>query len=291
MLLKGTKIFAEINLADRVLLSAGTQHSNRVNTITYNHKKVYTPIGEWRLPTKAEHKNLFLQWNDATEYQQISVVKMPDALIKKIEKAKIAACASREDVFAIAETEYWNSECLPPLCNYIQGFLTTDEEPEMHRFFVGLPNLEMVTQDKHDEYTGLHLDSWEAADTLTERTQSRNRICFNLGKEPRYLLVLNLNLRQVFDYMYPKNAIHKEPDYAALLRNEYVHVLEFLHDNPTYPITKIKINPYEAYIAPTENMLHDGSTSGNTAIDIHLTFRAHFQYKPNFQQRLSKFFV
>jgi cephalosporin hydroxylase len=281
----GTKIFAEQQRKDRIMLSAGTMQA-RYDAETTQAKYIIVPRNEWRLPTPAERKALNFGWNDAPTIQQITVVKLPNTLIQLIEKAAIATAQTREEVFAIADSSYWNTTCLPPLEAYLRQWIAADDTLIIHPFFVGAPNLQTVTQDKNDAYTGLHLDSWEAADTLADRAHSRNRICINLGQEPRYFLVFNLNLEQCF-----KHSEHRhDTDFAALKRNEYTYLWEFLYDYPDYPITRIKVEPYEAYIAPTEYMIHDGSTAGNHCLDIHLTFRANFVYRPSFFQKINQLF-
>ena len=39
---------------------------------------------------------------------------------------------------------------------------------------------------------------------------------------------------------------------------------------PDYPVVRLTIRPGEAYIAPTENLIHDGSTLGMTSPDLAL---------------------
>ncbi len=46
---------------------------------------------------------------------------------------------------------------------------------------------------------------------------------------------------------------------------------------PDYPVIKVRVAPGEAYIAPTENMIHDGSTVGKQYPDIHLTLFGYFR--------------
>jgi hypothetical protein len=37
---------------------------------------------------------------------------------------------------------------------------------------------------------------------------------------------------------------------------------------PDYPVVKLRIRPGEAYIAQTENLIHDGSTLGQRGFDL-----------------------
>jgi len=41
-------------------------------------------------------------------------------------------------------------------------------------------------------------------------------------------------------------------------------------------MVRIKVRPGQAYIAPTENIFHDGSTLGTSEVDRHMTCRGHF---------------
>jgi hypothetical protein len=37
---------------------------------------------------------------------------------------------------------------------------------------------------------------------------------------------------------------------------------------PTYPVLRLRVKPGEAYIAPTDNLIHDGSSVGKQFPDI-----------------------
>ena len=54
-------------------------------------------------------------------------------------------------------------------------------------------------------------------------------------------------------------------------------VLNFMRCFPDYPVIRLRIAPNEAYIAPTENIIHDGSTLGKMYFDICLTIRGKFK--------------
>ena len=50
----------------------------------------------------------------------------------------------------------------------------------------------------------------------------------------------------------------------------------FLSNYPDYPVIKIRVSPGEAYIAPTENMIHDGCTINKQFFDVIMTIRGNF---------------
>ena len=45
---------------------------------------------------------------------------------------------------------------------------------------------------------------------------------------------------------------------------------------PNYPVIKVTLKPYEYYIAPTDNCFHDGSTLGNSNLDISIIYSGWF---------------
>jgi hypothetical protein len=45
---------------------------------------------------------------------------------------------------------------------------------------------------------------------------------------------------------------------------------------PDYPVTALTIHPGEAYIAATENLIHDGSSMGLTDPDVLFTILGEF---------------
>lgn len=47
----------------------------------------------------------------------------------------------------------------------------------------------------------------------------------------------------------------------------------FLRKYPEYPVMRLAVMPGEAYIAPTENMIHDGTTECMTVADLQVTVR------------------
>lgn len=65
------------------------------------------------------------------------------------------------------------------------------------------------------------------------------------------------------------------------LNTQNVTIIEntqlFFEYFPNYPVIRIKQNPYEFYIAPTDNCIHDGSTLNTNSLDIVMTYLGHFK--------------
>jgi hypothetical protein len=51
----------------------------------------------------------------------------------------------------------------------------------------------------------------------------------------------------------------------------------FFSHFPDYPVLRVQQKPYQYYIAPTDNCFHDGSTLGNSELDITLIYFGFFK--------------
>jgi hypothetical protein len=133
------------------------------------------------------------------------------------------------------------------------------------------PGFRTVTYDAAAErFIGLHIDDLDAL-PLAERAGSTNRLCVNLGRCARYLLFVNLSCARMAELL----ARHRAgPDYSAWRSTPLIHA--FLATFPGYPVLRLAVRPGEAYVAPTENMIHDGATDGMTADDEQVTVRGCF---------------
>jgi hypothetical protein len=154
-------------------------------------------------------------------------------------------------------------QAMDKLAEYILPLSLDDESLVCKGVYLNPPGLTTVTSDRSSQnYIGLHFDSWDRL-PIEERHLSSNRICINLGKEDRYLLFINLSVLTI----------------SRLIKEHTVNALKtaFLQAYPDYPVIKVRVSPGEAYIAPTENMIHDGCSLERNSPDIHLTIRGHFQ--------------
>ena len=64
------------------------------------------------------------------------------------------------------------------------------------------------------------------------------------------------------------------PDWEAPSHNTVIG-RQFMEQFPDIPTIRCRIAPGEAYIAPTENLVHDGSSVGQSEIDEQFTIRGH----------------
>lgn len=99
---------------------------------------------------------------------------------------------------------------------------------------------------------GLHGDNFDRLPYAT-RHQGRRRLCLNLGPGPRYLLLAGQDVQQICRLLYP------DPE------RRYPHtddVRRYVAAGHPLRCLRIRLEPGQGYIAPTEYLPHDGSTAG-----------------------------
>lgn len=128
------------------------------------------------------------------------------------------------------------------------------------------PNLDTTTVDPQSrERIGLHVDSWHAPPGA-HPDDLPNRVSVNVGVESRYFLFLPvsiLEMRQILE--------EETGEVSVPLRDRTGLGRRFMERFPSTPAVRCRIAPWEAYLAPTENLVHDGSSFGQSDRDRHYT--------------------
>jgi hypothetical protein len=107
-----------------------------------------------------------------------------------------------------------------------------------------------TVDQRFDRRNGIHLDNWDRL-AIGERRSSRRRLAVNLGPGDRFLIVATEDIGDISArYQFP----------GAYPRTEDVR--DFVRQGGKLGCVRILIEPGEGYIAPTEFVPHDGSTSG-----------------------------
>jgi hypothetical protein len=121
------------------------------------------------------------------------------------------------------------------------------------------PNQITTTQNtkNNDLRPGLHVDSREDL-PLQDRMQSARRIGLNRGHGVRFLLVGSVNIFDIAEY---KQSSPTDTLNTGDVREYARHALT--GEAPPLRCLWIPLKPCMAYIAPTENIVHDGSTHGS----------------------------
>jgi len=244
--------------ACRIELSSGTHLANASATIEPPDSVVYekgarVPREPWRRPSAEEARSLITAERPHDLANSVAIVRLPRDL-------SADAC----QVIRNVTLETVEAELLTPLRRICEL-----GEP-LHCIGVSKsrPNLKTVTIN-HDirRFNGLHVDNWDGLD-LHSRHLATNRICINIGKGDRYFLFLPVSLMEMADLL----AKEIGPDWEPPRRYSLIG-RQFMERLPDMPVVRCRLTPGEAYIAPTENLVHDGSSLGQSEIDEQFTIR------------------
>ena len=150
--------------------------------------------------------------------------------------------------------------------------------PQVVRLATAPPGMRTVTKDTVKDrnehyYVGMHLDTWENI-ALSDRHTARNRVCINLGREDRYFLFFNLSLMRMFRALGGEDPNKADDFYGTDLGHAFMRAF------PGYPMLRLRLKPREAYIAPTDNLIHDGSSLDKRYPDIALHVLGYFGFPP-----------
>ncbi len=99
---------------------------------------------------------------------------------------------------------------------------------------------------------GLHVDNFDRL-PYARRHQGRRRLCLNLGPGTRYLLIADRDVQQIC------RALHTD------LERHYPHtddIRRYVAAGHPLRCLRVRLEPGDGYIAPTELLPHDGSTAG-----------------------------
>jgi hypothetical protein len=270
MLKEGVKIYFDFpeSLENRVWLSNGTELTKEINSVGYPYNDLaIIPTKPWRIPSKNECKILFTDHkpnvNIFSDY--VGVTKLPQPLINQLLSLGITELKSKESVLEYYKTqEYTKSFTL--LSRYITNYSAFSHEISYYNYFVDHPNLDVVTINYNKERIGLHIDNRDQL-SVYDAQKGTGIFLINLSNEDRYFLFINQSASNIIHWIEEKENRKIPQEYTV----EYINK-DFSDSFPNYSVVKLKIKPFEAYIAPAENIIHDGCTEG--AISPSLKFAA-----------------
>lgn len=255
-----------INLSERLQLSSGVVCSFFDNEVR-KRTKIFSPIVDWRHLTGVEH-SILLAEEPLSGLDVIRLIKMPNDIVEAFEQLHFSKLC-QDELNAIGTTgEY--AELTEKLIDHLERYTSCSQEFHIQRPVSTASNLiSTAFNDKTNCYVGLHIDDWEQM-PIEQRQYSKNRICINLGHSERYLLFVNLSIEAILSLDKVIAMSNNRPRYIDEISELFFELF------PAYPIVKLKVLPGEAYVAPTENMIHDGYTLGANGPDVRLTIRGYF---------------
>ncbi len=268
-LMEGIKIVrsdSDMNLKDRLFLSSGTEQasvSTDCGSIPYCNDAI-VPRLPWRSLTSMEQQILFSTKLENLESLYVSILNIPQNILDYLKK--LNKLEDRRFLKDILQTERVKKG-VALIHEYIQTFRIQSAELSEYRIGWNAPNQMTVTVGSDSCRVGLHIDN--------QRGSSLHRISINLGSEPRYFLFINLSIDQLYRLVLETDgkAVSKTSGSSRIC-------MTFMQLFPNYPVVKLRVNPGEAYIAPTEHITHDGCTEGTESLDVFFTLRTIFDCQP-----------
>jgi hypothetical protein len=237
-------------------------------------ENAFVPKLPWRKPSARELDLLLGSIKGVGPGNWIQIVKFPAEIYGLFEGARTA---SRERSDQKLREYVTRSECREAIKKTIghAGTLTWPEHGQVERgavFFkaAGLPT---TTPRNYPELLGLHIDTAYKNVPFAERKYAPGRLSLNLGLDDRFLLFVNIGVEQIQRALADRNISCRDEQANATHQFRAAFMSAF----PEYPVVKVRVCPGEGYIAPTENMIHDGCTIGQTHFDVQFSACGHFQ--------------
>lgn len=257
----------------RYYINSGTSPTNLENTCGLIYKPgSLLPLTDWRLPTEHERSLIEADQEPEKAGNWLSIVTLPEDLLTPfLGVIELSRANTLQPIHELMSSSTVLS-AINELGLILQGSTQhPDQQLDGGFIFASISGKPTVTYAPGPEYVGLHVDSFYPV-PLEERRYTPNRICINLSSEPRYLVFMNIALESMFHIL--KQQAKPDPDYT-LIGSPLGRA--FMRTFPAYPLIKVAIYPGEAYIAPTEHIVHDGSSLDRQFLDVHLTYRGTFR--------------
>lgn len=276
MILNGIKIFstenAQKDLKNQVFLSLGSEHVEGIaQSGNLYDKNSYKPRKPW-LPLNEYEENILIGQSreNLQPYKGVCLIERNEKFVENFEKLVNTTFESKEDIIDFQKSNPTGFSNLNQIIDdNIKVFCPKYKRTTPNLFVFNKPNCETSTIDSQThKHVGLHIDSWDNL-SINQTKNGNNRICFNLGSEDRYFMFINLSVKKILSMIKQKMEIPKDYNQNSLCR-------DFLRLYPDYSVIKLKVKPFEGYIAPTENIIHDGCTEGSSKTDITCTIRGNF---------------
>ena len=263
MLREGVKIYFDFpdSLENRVWLSEGTESAKDCEFVDYIYNDLaIKPKKPWRLATNEELKILCTTQKPSEDAysNHIGITKLPSSLVSELQSLGVSKLLSKEDILSFYKTQEYEKSFLI-LDNYITKYSNSNHKISYYKYFLDQPNLDVVTINYGNNVKtriGLHIDNRDQL-SIYDAEAGRSLFLINLSSENRYFLFVNQTSKNIIDWIENKNGCKLPKDYTAEFINK-----DFSDYFPSYNVVKLKIKPFEAYIAPNENIIHDGCTEG-----------------------------
>jgi hypothetical protein len=203
----------------------------------------------------------------------VQVFRFPESLFAQFEFLRKAAQHGTDE--AELNKTRPTQECQDAIEHakaYAKTLLYADTKLGGGNIFFNPTGLPTTSHYQEPLLLGIHTDTIVNVPPRLRRF-SPNRLCLNMGLEDRYFLFVNLSLHQIDCMLKEQAIVYREEPRTSPLR---AFRTAFMSRSPRYPVIKLRVRPGEGYIAPTENIIHDGCSVGQRTFDIPFHAFGHF---------------
>jgi hypothetical protein len=225
----------------------------------------FVPAGPWREPSLQERAALLARPERWDRARAVGLVSLPreayGSLSLLLRDATDADHPERLAEIAGFEEAFQNTVLS------LSRYLASTRGLRVLGPTVRAPGMRTVTTNEAGVRVGLHVDSW---DTIHPAGVARNRICLNIGTGARAFFFLPVDVRDLGLWDEARGRV------APLHR-----IGERLRTDPSLAVVKLTLAPGDAYIAPTESLLHDATTEDCTGYDMTVTMLGEVDLTPS----------
>jgi hypothetical protein len=248
--------------ATRGVESAG---GRKVGALAYRSHAV-VPSAAWRGAHSDELATLITIDEIAPPGNTIDVLPAPPKLIAAFRAIGFGTGGSLADCEAVLREPTYVS-ALHDALPLLEDVIVSAEGLQLLGTCVQPGNLRSTTThvdpDGHESFSGLHVDNWDKL-VPGQRHLGRRQMSINLGAHDRFLMFVATSI-DTLARTHPGD-------------RGYIGYATALFDHaPETTIFKVRIRPGEMYLAPTDNLIHDGTTAGSNGPDVTLNLRGVFR--------------
>ncbi|WP_420574195.1 hypothetical protein [Kordia sp.] len=276
---------------DALMINSGTVHHShhKAALVSYLDEEfipeyvnyAYVNKRDWR-PLTQEEITCLSPDESCNDHNTLYLGEIPTALKECFQKIGLEHSIDRDEVFERFEANPALTLEATKLLNDFLMPMANNKEFKFHCIGVNYPNVELVASNTtklprgfkqaEKKFMGIHNDATQSM-TIHNAHEFGNRISINLGKDTRYLLFVNLSLKEAYTMLTEK----LDETEIANINVSNIPAYFFKHF-PEYPVIRVAQKPYQYYIAATDNYFHDGSTLGGKHLDVCIVYFGSFQH-------------
>jgi hypothetical protein len=251
----------------RIHLSRGTCPARAIDeNPPYYMDGARVPVPDWRPATADENADL---WSRSAPAAHCAV-----GIVRLFNPYMLRLFENRRDIFENPSDEETLKHPLMALLLDVtakKGIVIK----HLHSARMGRDEPGRITMTKavgQDARVGLHFDRWDMC-PFDDLANSTNRVAMNLGPTDRYFIFVNQTAAGMYA-MLSDIGVQVPRDVAPIGK-------AFMQAFPDYPVIRVRLQPGEAYVAPTENILHDGSSAEVSNVNHYISVRGRFEFVDN----------